>query len=265
MLKAEAEKFKMSRKVLKHPDKEEIITLLTNGASVRELEAKYKEKYKNSKHLWLSSVTLQSFRKNYLKLEGKVLKDIQETGRVQQQVVEEQSRQKQLQSSDAYNKKLNEIVDSKLDVARKILQLDKVIETRMEYWFNAVASGEETASKGDKELRQFMDRQMMLLGQYKKFVEGMADKTVDYNVNITVMNDQISLIRDSIRDCIAEMNPEQGMMFMEKLNRRMNSLSYRPNNELPPAIIRLEELQEIQEAEIEPTAIETENPDDADK
>jgi len=255
----------MSMKVLKHPDKEEIITLLTNGASVRELEAKFKKKYSNNKRLWLSSVTLQSFRKNYLKLEGNVLKDLQETGRVQQQQIEELDRQKQLQSSDAYNKKLNEIVDSKLDVTRKILQLDKVIENRMEYWFNSVATGKESAAKGDKELRQFMDRQMALLAQYKKFVEGIADKTVDYNVNVTIMNDQITIIRDVIRECIAEMNPEQGMLFMEKLNRRMNDLNYRPNNELLPTSVRLAEIQDIQEIEDEPLMIESGNYNDGDK
>ena len=132
----------------------------------------------------------------------------------------------------------------------------------MEYWFNAVASGEESASKGDKELRQFMDRQMNLLAQYKKFVEGMADKTIDYNVNITVMNDQITIIRDVIRECIAEMDPEQGMLFMEKLNSRMHALSYRPNNGLIPAQVKLEDLQDIPEAEVKSLITETENQDD---
>src|SRR5271157_2048081 len=132
----------MSSKILNHPEKEFIITSLNGGMSVRELEAKLKEKYADNKKLWLSSVTLQAFRKKYLKLDGKVLKDLQETGRAQQQVAEEQHRQQQLAQSDAYNKKLHEIVDTKLDVAKKILQLDKVIDSRIEYWYNAVASGE---------------------------------------------------------------------------------------------------------------------------
>ena len=224
--------------------------MLNNGESVRNIEAKFKEKYPNNKKLWLSSVTLQKFRKDNLQLEGEVLKDIQEAGRVQQQVLDEQNRQKQLQASDAYKKKLNEIVDSKLDVTRKILELDKIIEHRMEYWFNAVASGEETAAKGDKELRQFMDRQMNLLGQYKKFVEGLADKTVDHNINITVFNDQIVAIRDVIRECIADFEPERAMLFLERLNKKMKNASYRPN-ELP-APIKLEDLQEA-EFEIEET------------
>jgi len=229
---------------MKHPDKEEIIEMLNNGESVRGIEAQLKEKYPNNKKLWLSSVTLQTFRKTKLQLEGKVLKDIQEVGRTQKQQLEEQGRQQQLEASDAYRKKISEIADSKLDVARKILQLDAVIETRMEYWYNAVSSGEAVASKGDKELRQFIDRQMALLGQYKKFVEGMADKTVDYNVNVTVMNDQIDVLRDVIRECIAEFEPDVALRFMENLKHKLGALSYRA--ELPAPQVSLEELQEVE-------------------
>ncbi len=225
-------------------DKEEIIERLTNGESVRGMESWLKEKYPNNKSLWLSSVTLQTFRKNKLQLNGKVLKDIQEVGRTQKQQIEEQDRQQQLEASNAYNKKLQEIVGSKLDVARKILQLDKVIESRMEYWYNAVISGEAVAAKGDKELRQFMDRQMALLAQYKKFVEGLADKTVDYNVNITVINDQITAIRDVIRECIAEFEPDVALRFMEKLNNKMKSLA--PHRAELSQPIKLEDLQEAE-------------------
>jgi hypothetical protein len=234
----------MSKKILNHPDKEIIIEKLNNGESVRKIEAWLKSKYSSNKKLWLSSVTLQKFRKDNLQLEGKVLKDIQEAGRTQKQIEEEQERQKQLEASDAYNRKINEIVDSKLDVARRILELDKIIETRMEYWFNAVASGEEQASKGDKELRQFMDRQMNLLGQYKKFVEGLADKTVDHNVNITVFNDQIVMIQDVIRECIDYFEPEKAMMFLERLNRKISNTSYRPQALLEP--VKLEDLQDAE-------------------
>lgn len=229
---------------MKHKDKEEIIERLNNGESVRGMESWLKEKYPNNKDCWLSSVTLQKFRKDNLQLDGKVLKDIQEAGRSQQQKLEKQENQKALESTNAYNKKLHEVVDSKLDVQRKIMQLDSIIESRMEYWFNAVASGEESASKGDKELRQFMDRQMNLLAQYKKFVEGLADKTIDYNINIKVMDEQIGIIRDVIRECMASFSPEQAMLFMEKLNKRISNTSYRPQELAVP--IKLEDLQEAE-------------------
>lgn len=236
----------MSKKILKHPDKEEIIELLSNGESVRGIEAKFKQKYPSNKNLWVSSVTLQKFRKNNLQLEGKVLKDIQEVGRVQQQQVVEQEKQKVLEASDAYKKKISEIADSKLDVARKILELDRIIESRMEYWFNAVASGEEVAARGDKELRQFMDRQMALLGQYKKFVEGMADKTIDHNVNITVMNDYAVAIRDAVRECLAEFEPDVALQFMESLSRKVQGLPMVMSGEVAPAPVRIEDLQDVE-------------------
>lgn len=233
-------------KILNHPDKEEIIDKLSNGESVRSMEAWLKEKYPNNRKLHISSVSLQKFRKNKLQLEGQVLKDIQEGERTKKQMLTEQERQKQLESSNAYKKKINEIVDSKLDVARRILQLDRIMEARIEYWFNAVASGEETAAKGDKELRSFMDSMMTLMGQYKKFVEGMADKTVDYNVNVTVMNEQIVAIQDVIRECIAELEPDQAILFMDRLQNKLSETSYRPKLIEPVSLEDLDDDEDIE-------------------
>ena len=235
----------MSKKILNHPDKEDIIRMLTDGESVRNIEAKLKAKHPNNKSLWLSSVTLQKIRKDSLNLDGKVLKDIQEAAQIQKRQIEATIQQRQLQATDAYKKKISKIADSKLDVSRKIMELDAIIGSRMEYWYNIVASGEETAAKGDNELRKFMAQQMELLGQYKKFVEGMADKTIDHNINVTVMNDQIAIIRDTIRECMAEFGPDKAMLFMERLNKRFNSISYRPNN-LTQAPVKIEDLHDVE-------------------
>lgn len=236
----------MSKKILSHPDKEDIIQMLTSGESTRSVEEKLKSKYPNDKSKHISWITLQNFRKEHLKLEGKVLQDIQDAAAVQKRQIEETMRQRQLEATDAYKNKINEIADSKLDVARKILQLDAVIESRMEYWYNMVASGEETAAKGDNELRKFISQQMELLGQYKKFVEGMADKTIDHNINVNVMNDQIAVIREVIRECMADFGPDKAMLFMERLNSKLNSMPYRPNLLTANEPVDVEELQDIE-------------------
>jgi len=215
-------------KILKHPLSEEIIARLNTGESIRKTAAWIKQKYPKSKKMHISTVSLQKFRKKNLNLQGKVLKDIQEASIVQKRAVEEQQRDAQLQATSAYQDKINEIADTHLDVAKKILQLDSIIESRMEYWFNSIKNGDATAHAGDKEMRQYMDRQILLLQQYKKFVEGIADKTVEHNVNITVMNDQISIIRNVIRDVISEFNPDIAILFIEKLNRKLNELEYSP-------------------------------------
>jgi hypothetical protein len=218
----------MSKKILKHPDKEEIVKRLNDGESIRKTCAWLQEKYPTNKKLWISTVSLQKFRKDNLQLDGKVLKDIQEAVVIQNRALEEQQREIQLESTNAYQDKINQIANTHLDVANKIMQLDGIIEDRMEYWFNAIKSGEADPRLADKEMRGYMDRQMALLQQYKKFIEGMADKTVEHNVNITVMNEQIAVIRDVIRGIIEEFNPDLAMVFMEKLNASLNNLEYLP-------------------------------------
>lgn len=229
---------------MKHPDKEEIISKLNDGESVRAVEAWLKEKYPNNKNMWITSVTLQTFRKDKLNLEGKVLKDIQEAKEVEKRKIEETMRQRQLEATNAYQDKINEIANTQLDVHTQIAQLNSVVESRIAYWYNMIASGEELPAKADTELRKYIDQQVSILQQYKKLVEGMADKTIDYNVNVTVFNDQISLIRDAIRDTIAELGTEQAMVFMDKLSRRLNRTSYRPDGK--PEQIDLKKLQDIE-------------------
>jgi len=240
----------MSKKIMRHPDKEEVIRRLNDGESVRKVAAWTKEKYPTNKRLHLSTVTLQKFRKSNLQLEGKVLKDIQVATETQKRAIEEQQRTAQLESTNAYQDKISEIADSHLDVARKILQLDSIIESRMEYWFNAIGSGESTPSQADKELRQYMDRQMLLLQQYKKFVEGMADKTIEHNVNVTVMNEQIAMIRDVIRDVIATFDPDTALLFIEKVTDRLGPLEY---SATPAALVDPRVLDAVEAEIIEDT------------
>jgi len=235
----------MSKKILKHPDKEEVIRMLNEGESVRNIEAHFKKKYPSNKSLWLSTVTLQKFRKDNLNLEGKVLKDIQEARDTQNRMIEEKMLQQSLEATNAYKEKIGQIADQHLDVATKIIQLDAIIGDKIEYWYNVAKSGEEVPARADKELRKFIDQQVVILQQYKKLVEGMADKTVDYNVNVTVVNDQITAIRDVIREIIAELGTEKAMMFMDKLNKKLGQTSYRPR-ELNAAPVDITKLQDVE-------------------
>lgn len=230
-------------KILKHLDKEEIIKRLSGGESIRKTAAWLKDKYPDNKKLHISTVSLQNFRKHNLELEGRVLKDIQEANMAKKLQQQEEGRQKQLETTNAYQDKINSIVDTHLNVANKILRLDHIIEDRMEYWYNAISTGEATPSQADKEMRQYMDRQMMLLQQYKKFIEGMADHTVDYNVNVTVMNDQVSLIRDIIREVLEEFDANTAILFMDKLSKRLNQATYSPDIVEPVNVKQLDNMQ----------------------
>lgn len=217
-------------KILKHPDKEKIIEMLNAGDSVRDVEKWLQEKYPDQKNMHITFVTLQNFRKKNLNLEGKVLRDIQDATIAERQKADQLLQQKQLEQTNAYQEKINSIAQEHLDVQKQIMTLNTVVEQRIEYWYNLIASGDELPGRADGELRKYIDQQVNILQQYKRLVEGMADKTVDYNINVSVLNDQISVIRDVIKETIADLGTEKAMLFMDRLNKKLGQTNYRPPN-----------------------------------
>jgi hypothetical protein len=211
-------------KIERHPDLEEITARFMAGESIRDVHKWLNAKYsRSSTHNKLSMPTLNAYRKGTLKLDGKVLKDIQDAKREKDKQFELQYTEQIASGTNAYVEKINQIASSQLDVSARILQMDAVVGDRIEHWYNLIKSGEQLPAKADHELRKYVDQQLLILQQYRKLVEGMADKRVDYNVNITVMNEQILSIQGVIRDLICEeLGPEKAIEFLGKLSDRLN-------------------------------------------
>src|SRR5271154_5728363 len=89
-------------KLLNHPDHELIIKMLNDGESVRKVETYLKEKYPKNKNMHLSLPTIQTFRKDHLNLESKVLKDIQDARAIEKKQQEMLIKQQQLEGTSAY-------------------------------------------------------------------------------------------------------------------------------------------------------------------
>lgn len=228
------------KKIKNHPDKDEIIERFSRGESIREVQKWLNCKYRVwSKHNKISAPTLQLFRKEVMKLDGKVLEDLKKIKKEKDKELEKEYIEQQVISTNAYKEKLNQVANTHLDVAGKILQMDAIIGDRLEYWFNLLKSGDQLPPKADNELRKYIDQQMIILQQYKKLVEGMADKKIDYNVNITVMNEQISTIQSTIRELITEeLEPEKAIIFLDKLTDRLNNAQL--PKELPAKVTTVE-------------------------
>lgn len=218
-----------AKKLLSHPDREKILNELKGDKSLRAISKRLKEKYPDNPELVISISTLHAYRKEFCEVDVNVIKDIRKAKKEKQKLKKEAREKKVITGALEYQEKINEIVDAELDVAKKIMRLDAIIESRMEYWYNQISVSEGKAiPTADKELRAYMDRQMGLLAQYKKFVEGMADKTVDHNININIINDQVSIIQGVIQDCLRALSPEQACLFMDSVNARLNQAGYRP-------------------------------------
>ena len=214
----------MSKKVLNHPDKDKIISKLIEGESLRDVESWLKKKYPKKKRLHVSYMTLQKFRQEHLNIEGQVLDDIKNkrNDRKREETIAEQKME--LEKSNPYQEKINQIVDSEIDVTKRLLEMEALITSRIEFYYNLLQDG--GGVKEDKVFLEYVSMMKTIMQDWKKYIEGFADKTVDHNVNINVAFDQVNILKSTIYEVLEELDPELISIFINKLDSKMRELEY---------------------------------------
>lgn len=215
-------------KIVNHPDKEEIVHWLTNGVSVREVERRLMDKYSKSsqEHLKVSFSSIQEFKKKYLNISGKVLSDIKEAQKLTNAWGRQKANQEAVQNLSAYKEAISRIAKNELDITEEIIKVFSIIELRMEALYNKLVNGDNRDKDSERILQTYLDQFMRVLDQHKKYVEGYREQ-VDVNVNVSVMSEQISVLREAIREILSEIDVALVPIFMEKLNAKMRDLVIR--------------------------------------
>jgi hypothetical protein len=211
-------------KVLRHPDKESIIKRLLSGDSVKEVERWLKTKYPRTKRLHISYMTLQKFRSENLDLRGDVLEEVKNRRSDADKDAIESEAKMIIASSSAYQDKISEIADAELDVTRRLLEMDKLINSRIKYYYNLLSDG--GTIKEDKIFLEYVNTMKGIMQDWKKYIEGVADKKIEHNINVNVVNEHASALKMAVLDVLSELNPELIPIFVNKLNIKMNELSF---------------------------------------
>jgi plasmid stabilization system protein ParE len=214
-------------KILLHPDKNLIIRLLMKGEGVRAISKMLKEKYPDNKKLQLTANTLQDFRLQKLKIEGDALMAIKEETKKRIEQKDEKKEDTKIRQLPAYKEKLKEVIDYHVDLQNELKQLLILIKARTEDLFNRAAAGQITINE-EANLQKYFSSWTTTIERWAKYIEKIADKTVETNVNINVIEDQMSVIREAIRETLNEFEPEVAIKFIDKLNSKIANLSYRP-------------------------------------
>ena len=218
------EKANLSSKIVRHPDKEEIIKMLLNGDSVKQVEAWLKKKYPRSKKHHISYMTLQKFRSENLNIKGDLLEDIKERKRSDDLISTESEIKLAVSSSSEYQKKLDEIVSNEMDVARKLLEMEKLISSRMEFYYNSIAAGGNI--KHDRIFLEYLNTMRSIMQDWKKYIEGFADKKIEHNININIVQDQLRIMKEVVLEVLKDMDPSLVLIFVERLNGKLVDLKY---------------------------------------
>jgi hypothetical protein len=231
-------------KIMEHPDKNRIVKwMTTDGMGVRKVSKMLREMYPNDKDKQLSVPTLQAFRKEHLKVEGDALDDLKKAARDKTNSKALSKEHTVVKNLPSYKQKMAEIVDLHVDIKRGLVGMEKLITARLEDLFDTAQCGEATIDK-EKLLQGYFDRYFMMIDKWAKYIDKVADFRVEANINVTVIQEQMAVLRQAVHELLQEMDPELAIGFLNRLNLRVRDLTYRPTTSGPPSVRSLEAMRD---------------------
>lgn len=224
-------------KVLKHRDKNEIIEWMLNGVPLRQIEKKLKERYRNRNtwHLRISYSSLQGFKSKYIDIDEDLAKELRKasaplvTPRKRKErdteALAEAENKKALMKVPSYKKAIQDLAEKKMDTRNEMVKVWTIVEDRLEVLFDKASELGRFDKDMEKSIQGYLGQFMSVIDQYKKYEEGYREQ-VDVNVNVNVVGEQISILRDAVRETLSEVDPILMVSFMDKLNEKMKELVY---------------------------------------
>jgi len=202
--------------------KEDIIKWLTDGVSVRDVEARLAQQYpkKTQGHLRVSFSTIQAFKKNHLNLNKDLIEKVRENRRLSMQISKKREMQEEVENTAAYKQAIKDLAESEMDTRQEIIKVWTIIENRIEALFNKASEFDFIDKDVEKLLQGYLNQFMGVIDQHKKYEEGYREQ-VDVNVNVNVMTDQVKMMQDAMREALQEVDPSLTVAFMGKLNEKM--------------------------------------------
>jgi hypothetical protein len=214
------------KKILDHPDKDEIIAKLILDYSAKDIHDWLASKYTNISEakFVVAEKSVKTFKENYLDVYSMIQEDISKTKQAVATSTEEQL-ELSVKDNSIYKGKMLELAGKELDIREMVRHLCVTLETRFGQVFDEVQNDPRNINtRIERVLIEYGELLGNLLERYYKFTESPADLTVQHNVTLQVVDQHISVFHDVIREVLAQMDLESSMLFMELFNEKMSKL-----------------------------------------
>lgn len=238
------------KKILDHPDKDEIIAKLILDVSPKDINEWLANKYTNVSEakFVIAEKSIKVFQENYLDVYSLIQEDMAKTKQAVAAGTEEQL-SLAVQNNPTYRSKMLELAGSEINIRQMIAGLCVNIETRVAQVFDRIQDNpDDINTKVDRLLIDYAEVLGSILEKYYKFTEGpTTDTFIQNNMTIQFMDQHILLIQDAIRETLAELDLESSMLFMERLQNKMSRLKPPEKEIIPNTDIRLAEAKLLNE------------------
>lgn len=221
------------KKILDHPDKDEIISKLIIDKTPKEINEWLKAKYTTSaeaKYI-LPERALKTFKDEYLDIYKDIKEDILKAKM-------DSEAELSIKNNRAYKQKLLQLVDKEIDIKQMLANMILAIETRAGEVFDSI---QDTSNlRGDRVLIEWFNTLGTMLEKYHKIVNGAPDQVVQHNVTLQVVDKHILMFHDALKEVLSKMDVQTSLYFMEVFNEKMSKLK-ESENLLPEKPLTIEQ------------------------
>jgi hypothetical protein len=227
--------------IFAHPDVDEIISKLMSGINAEDIYEWLKLKYPlpEEKKFVFNEKQLENFKDNHLNAYKTMLKHISQTKLAKTDDTVEID--KFVQNNPSYQKKLNEMIDYKLDIKQMICNFLVKAEYRMDQIFDLIQENPKSW-KADRVFIEWLGQFSNMMEMYYKHVEEVPDQVIQHNVSVEVVDQYANTIIDTFREIINELDTPTALLITEKLSNKLSRL--KPGAKAP-------EIQTIKDIKLE--------------
>lgn len=236
------------KKILQHPEKDDVIAKLSIDMSPKDINQYLREKYGHiDKSLVLSIKQLSEFKNEYLDLYTQIRQDAMELkmDSLQNNNVE---LTEIVQNNSMYRQKLAEYLDKEIDLKEMVKNLIVAAEARIEQIYNIVQENPKNM-KPDYVMLGWVQTITTLLEKQNAIVNGSTDKIVQQNtINIQILDQHIGVFHKVIREVISRLDDETSLVFIDILNEELRKLKAPTVSDMPSVDVRLTEARRLEES-----------------
>lgn len=238
------------KKILEHPDKDEIIAKLVLDISPKDINEWLVGKYTNvgEAKFIINEKSIKTFKDNYLDVYSLIQEDIAKTKQAVSTGVEDQI-ELSIRNNITYKSKMLELAGKEIDIRKMAAHTCAAIETRLSQIFDAIQEDPRNINtRVDNVLIKYAEVFGNLLEKYYKFTEAPTEaQFIQNNVTLQFVDQHILVLHEAIREVLSELDLESSMLFMERLNEKMTKLELPKKDAMPNTDVRLAEVKLLNE------------------
>ena len=238
------------KKILDHPDKDEIISKLVIGSSPSDISDWLKAKYTNvgDAKFVLSENILKSFHNNNLDFYLDIQQDIAKTKSALAAGNPIDDIELAVKSNPTYQDTILQLSSKELDVEVMMGRMALAVETRMGQIYDLIQEDPRNVNtKTERLWVELVETAGGILDKYYKWKEINSTQVIHHNVTLQVVDQHISVFHDVIKEVLAQMDLETSLYFMEVFNDKMGKLKMPEPNAAPTTEMKLAEAKLLNE------------------